>query len=486
MPMERRGQQKVDQFKLSPTAPANGPYKGYEKIDWINSRSERLREAKFCSLMHHFNTPNLTQAFRSLQNNAAPGIDQVTRDSYRRDLIHNLENLREEIRRGGWRPRPSREVLIPKAQGGFRPLAVGCLEDKIVQQLAAKILEVLFEPEFHRSSYGFRYGKSAHMAVAKVYKAVEQRRNNCVVVKMDIEKYFNSIPHDKLMECIEKKVSDQRFLRLVRRMLRNSILTSDDKLARNVQGTPQGSPISPVLANIYLHYMLDEWFVGNFAEKAEIVRYADDAVFVFRDEETAIDFKERLKSHLENDAGLRLNADKSGLLRFDSKSKEGVFSFLGFSFYWGKKPLRPKYLRVKTDSKSLRKGVQAFKAWIKKSRSRLPMAQLWEQTARRLIGHYNYFGVSFNRGHLYRYYNRCIRELYKWVNRRSQKRSYTWSAFQQRLEHWPLPLPTKWEKLVTITNGLGIELKHQLKSRMRKLRTYRSERSYGGQPPLFT
>jgi RNA-directed DNA polymerase len=484
--MERRGQQKVDQFRLSPAAPANGPYKGYEKIDWINSRSERSREAKFCSLMHHFSPHNLKQAFRDLQNNAAPGIDQVTKDSYRRDLVHNLENLREEIRRGGWRPRPSREVLIPKAQGGFRPLAVGCLEDKIVQQLAAKILEALFEPEFHQSSYGFRFGKSAHMAVAKVYRAVSQRPNNCVVVEMDIEKYFNSIPHDKLMACVEKKISDQRFLRLVRRMLRNSILTSDDKIARNVQGTPQGSPISPVLANIYLHYMLDEWFSKNFAEKAEIVRYADDAVFVFTDKGTALEFKERLKSHLENEAGLRLNDDKSDILRFDSKTRAGVFCFLGFRFHWSKKPLKPKYLRVMTDPRSLRKGVQTFKVWIKQSRSRLPLAQLWEQAAAKLTGHYNYFGVSFNRGPLFRYYNLCIRELYKWINRRSQKRSYTWGAFLQRLRYKPLPLPTKGERLLKITNGLGIVLKHQLKSRMRKLRTYGSERSYGRQLPLFT
>ena len=232
----------MDRFKLQPQPCLDGSLKGYYRLDWINSVAMRDPARVFDNIIHHVNDDNLIQAFRGLDGSKAVGIDQVTKSEYGRNLRANIEALSSEIRRGGWRPQPSREVLIPKPSGGTRPLAIGCLEDKIVQALTAKILEAIYEPRFHRHSYGFRPKRSAHQALGRVYSAINKRGKHTVVVEMDIEKFFNHIDHDKLMNIIEERISDQHFLRLIRRMLRNSILSKDGNLIDNTTGTPQGSP----------------------------------------------------------------------------------------------------------------------------------------------------------------------------------------------------------------------------------------------------
>ena len=188
----------------------------------------------------------------------------------------------------------------------MRPLAIGCLEDKIVQGLVAKILEAVYEPRFHRESYGFRPRRSAHQALGSVYGEINKRGKYTVVVEMDIEKFFNNINHDKMMNFLEERISDKAFLRLVRRMLRNSILSEDGNIINNTTGTPQGSPVSPILANIYLHHVLDEWFDKNYIGCAYMVRYADDAVFIFGDVKIAEKFKAELAQRFA-EYGLKLN-----------------------------------------------------------------------------------------------------------------------------------------------------------------------------------
>jgi RNA-directed DNA polymerase len=486
MRMEPRETRRVNRFKLTPEACAAGPFKGYIGLERINSAAARGTTDKFTHLMHHLNEFNLRQAFRQLDGAKASGIDQVTKHEYGKNLSVNIEGLESEIQHGGWRPKPSREKLIPKPTGGMRPLAIGCLEDKIVQNLCAKILEAIYEPIFHTHSYGFRAGKSAHGAIARLHQEIRLRKETCVVVEMDIEKFFNKIDHDKLMELIKLRITDPSFLRLTRRMLRNSILSEDGRIRENEEGTPQGSPISPILANIYLHYILDQWFQEKWASKGQMIRYADDAVFVFSEEEDATNFRLSLEARLWNEGSIKLNAEKSGLVKFNERSPEGDISFLGFIFYWGRTKTFTKTLKVKTSPRKLASAIQRFKEWIKSERHRHRTAKLWELAAAKFRGHFNYFGVTFNEEKLSHYYYACMRELYKWLNRRSQKRSYTWESFLQRLKFNPLPKPTKGTSLINITNGLGTKLKHKPKSRMRKLRTYGSVRSRGWQQPLFT
>ena len=245
MSMEQRESRSVNQFRLKPPPCADGAFKGYYRLDWIGSVAARDHDVVFKNLIHHVNEDNLVQAFRGLDGSKAVGIDQVSKGMYGKNLRSNIAKLQDEIERGGWRPRPSREVMIPKPSGGFRPLAIGCLEDKIVQTLTAKILEAIYEPRFHRQSFGFRPGRNAHQALSRVYSAINKHGKHTVIVEMDIEKFFNKINHEKLMSFLELRIADQNFLRLIRRLLRNSILTEDGNTIDNTTGTPQGSPVTP-------------------------------------------------------------------------------------------------------------------------------------------------------------------------------------------------------------------------------------------------
>jgi group II intron reverse transcriptase/maturase len=428
------------------------------------------------SLFHHFSVDNLRRAFRELDGSRASGIDGVTKQQYHVKLESNLRALHHTIRCGGWRPRPSREVLIPKPQGGTRPLAVGCLEDKIVQTLTARILEAIYEPLFHRHSYGFRRGKSPHQALGRLYSVIKSRRQKCVVVEMDIEKFFNSVDHEWLMQKLKMKIADEHFLRLIARMLRGSVLHEDGSLDETERGTPQGSPVSPMLANICLHHLLDGWFDAEYAGQGEFVRYADDAVFVFTDEETARSFQTALQLRLR-EAGLSLNLAKSAIVPFSALAPKGVVSFLGFDFYWGKNKQGGRLLKLKTAAKRLHRSMQSFTDWVKATRHKKPLKQLWADARARLSGHFNYFGVCFNEAKLAYFRFVCIGSLFKWLNRRSQKRSFTWAQYERKLHFNPLPLPPRGDELIDITSEHRTVRKHQPKSRMRENRTSGSERS---------
>ncbi len=482
--MERSGRRSVSQFKLKPQACADGLFKGYYKLDWINSVAMRDKAQVFRNLIHHMNEDNLIQAFRGLDGSKAVGIDHVTKSKYSQNLRANIESLAEEICKGGWRPRPTREVLIPKPSGGKRPLAIGCLEDKIVQTLVAKILEAIYEPRFHRHSYGFRANRSAHQALGCVHSAITKRGKYSVVVEMDIEKFFNHVNHDKLMSFLKERISDEHFLRLIHRMLRNSILSEDGTLIDNTTGTPQGSPVSPVLANIYLHHVLDEWFDANYIGKGEIVRFADDAVFIFDDLKVADNFRTALVERF-TEYGLKINEDKSAVVEFGPKN-EGIIGFVGFILYWGKTRLTKITLKVQTAPERLKRALQNFKIWIKEVRNRFPTKELWSRITAKLRGHYNYYAVSFNSKWVAKFYFECIGLVFKWLNRRSQKISFSWEQFKRKLMFNPLPKPPLGYELVDITSEYGTKLKHKTKSRVRKLRTHGSARSNGRQRPLFT
>lgn len=440
----------MTQDSLTPQVCEDGPFRGYVKLHWIRAAAERRRQEKVGSLCHHLNTDNLRRAFRELDGSRACGVDGVTKQQYQVKLESNLRALHHTIRCGGWRPRPSREVLIPKPQGGTRPLAVGCLEDKIVQTLTARILEAIYEPSFHRHSYGFRRGKSAHQALGRLYSVINARRQKCVVVEMDIEKFFNAVSHEWLLQKLKLKIADEHFLRHIGRLLRGSILHEDGTLAETERGTPQGSPVSPMLANICLHHLLDEWFDAEYAGRGEFVRYADDAVFVFTDEETARSFQQALQGRLR-EAGLSLNLAKSAIVPFTAKAPKGFVSFLGFDFFWGRNAKGERLLKIKTAAKRLHRSMKSFTDWVKEVRCRKPLKQLWVDAAARLRGHFQYFGVQFNESRLEHFRFVCIGSLFKWLNRRSQKRSFDWERFQRKLYFNPLPLTPRGDTLIDIT-----------------------------------
>ena len=474
MPMERRARRIVNQSVKAPEICPDGSLKGYARLHWIHTAVQKKRDEKMRNLMHHLNANNLRRAFQTLDGSKATGIDHVTKSEYQQNLEQNLQALEQALHGGGWRPKPAREVLIPKPQGGTRPLAIGCLEDKIVQTVAARILEAIYEPTFHRHSYGFRHGKSAHQALGRAHETIRKRKDSCVVVEMDIEKFFDSVNHDWLVGTLEERIGDPHFMRLIRRLLRNSTLHADGTMAEKQTGTPQGSPASPVLANICLHVLLDEWFTKNWASKGEFIRYADDART----------FQEALVVRMA-EAGLKLNLDKTRVVPFSANAPKGTVSLLGFEMYWGKKPGVGKLLKIKTIPKRLARAAQNFNEWIKGIRNRKTIDTIWNEAAVKLTGHYGYYGVRYNEAKLAHFYWSCVGAMFRWLNRRSQKRSFTWERFKRRLSFSPLPRPPRGPELIDISSEHGAVRKHKTKSRMPKLGTYGSVRS-AGLKPAFT
>lgn len=288
------------------------------------------KDTVFNNLLTHINVETLLEAYRVLDGNKALGIDGISKKEYGKELEENIDDLVKRIHNGSYKPQDKREVLIPKANGKVRPIAISCFEDKLVEQVIGKILECVYEPIFIRNSFGFRPNKSAHNAIKAVYCSLKDNRRPHVI-EIDFASFFNTIPHRKLIKIIGKRISDTRFNGLIGRFLKVGILDELGNTKEPDTGTPQGSIMSPVLANLYLHEVLDEWFMKNYASYNDIiVRYADDAVFLFKSEEKAKKFVEDLSGRVGM-YGLSLNKDKTKLISFE-KTGHASFDFLGFTF----------------------------------------------------------------------------------------------------------------------------------------------------------
>lgn len=406
----------------------------------------RKENIVFNNLLCHFNIENFREAFDTLDGKKAVGIDGISKEIYGKNLEENLKGLVRRIHIGSYKPQNKKEVLIPKTNGKTRPISISCFEDKLVEWITGKILECIYEPIFIRNSFGFRPNKSAKGAIKAVYYSSKgNRRPN--VVEIDFSSFFNSIPHKKLMKILGKRISDNRLKGLIGRFLKIGVLEQSGILKLSEVGTPQGSVMSPILANIYLHYVLDEWFIKNFASYSNIiVRYADDAVFFFRKKEEADKFVKELFDRV-TEFGLSLNEEKTKTVNFD-KNENNSFDFLGFTFYWARKyGCSKKVLKLKTRKETLIRKINEFYKWIKDIRSKMKTKDIWEKTKAKLIGHYNYYGYYLNRSKLNHYYWSVIKSLFKWLNRRSQKKSFTWEAFKRKLEYNPLPKIPKVNKL---------------------------------------
>jgi RNA-directed DNA polymerase len=457
---ERRGQQSSTSVKG--ILPANS-HSGHGGDQWKDGTSYlnrwqriSLRAQKktsvFNNLLLHVNEESLTEAFQALDGSKALGVDKVSKSKYEQDLEKNISDLAKRVRQGGYKPQAKREVLIPKAGGKTRPLAIACFEDKMVDWVVAKILTQVFEPTFIRNSFGFRPNKSAHQAIEACYNSLAKNKRP-FVVEIDFSNFFNTIPHKQLMSIIGKRVGDVKFKGLIRRFLKGPTIKQDGSLEKSVVGTPQGGLMSPILANIYLNEVVDQWFLKNFAGPDKvIVRYADDAVFFFRKEEDATSFLSEFKERVEN-FGLTVNDEKSKSINFKKSSKED-FNFLGFTFYWGPQGKR-RILKVKTEKTKLIKAIREFYDWIKQSRNKMKHSALWEMAKVKIQGHYNYFGFWMNRRKLLHFYRSAVKSLFKWLNRRSQMRSYGWPGFLERLKQMPLGRPSSPTELKNLGRSFG-------------------------------
>lgn len=414
------------------------------KLALISRLSADHPEMVFNQLMHHFNKENLLSWYRSLDGKAAVGIDGMTKETYGENLEENLEALLKKLKTMSYIPGAVRQIMIPKEgkKGATRPLGIGNFEDKIVQKGVQKILEAVYDPLFWNSSYGFRPGLGCHDAVKALRRHLY---SNTVrkVIDLDLSNYFGTIDHERLMEQLSGKIKDRRFLRYIRRMLKAGVL-SDGELTVSDEGVPQGSVCSPVLANIYAHYALDDWInrtaKNHCKGRVEIFRYADDAVICCENDRDAERIRASLPKRLSK-FKLRLNEDKTKTIVFNRFEKENSksFDFLGFTLYLGLTKSGTVVPKLKSCGKKIRSKLTKVNLWCKENRNTSPLMELWQTFCRKLRGHVQYYGVSFNIKAVQGFILKSVRIFFRWINRRSQRKSMTYEQFSQFLQKFPPP-----------------------------------------------
>jgi group II intron reverse transcriptase/maturase len=436
------------------SAQATSPVRTTE-TDWqtflraIAEKAHTNKQHRFGDLYRRLNRDVLRLSFFRLRKDAASGVDGVTFQEYERNLENNLADLAGRLKRKAYRARLVRRKYIPKGNGKLRPLGIPVLEDKLLQMAVTQILLAIYEVDFLPCSYGYRPGVSAHDAIKALSNEL-QFGGYHFVVEADIKGFFDNIQWEWLERMLAQRIVDGAFLNLIRKWLRAGILEEDGKVIHPQTGTPQGGVVSPVLANIYLHYALDLWFERVVRPqqqgRCELIRYADDFVACFEYRHEAEAFEKGLKERLAK-FGLEVAADKTKTLRFGRNGgpHNGRFDFLGFEFYW--EPDRQGQPRVKrrTATKKWRAGIQRMTAWVKTHRHQ-KLGRTLKTLKAKLQGTWNYYGLIGNYRRMQLFYNATCRTLHKWLNRRSQRQSVTWPAFNRMLAHFQVPRPRIVEK----------------------------------------
>jgi RNA-directed DNA polymerase len=425
--------------------------KTWAKLSLISGHARRDRAFKFTSLAHLLDVEYLRDCYHSLNRNKAVGIDSVSWQEYGIKLDENLAQLVSRLKRKKYKPLPARRVYIPKDDKDTRPLGIPALENKIVERGITWILESIYEQDFLNCSYGFRPKRNCHQALKQLNDLIMFQPVNHVV-EADIKGFFDTVDHGKLMDFIRIRIADSALLKLIESFLKAGYI-DDGQLVRSDTGTPQGSIVSPMLANIFLHYVLDEWFETTVKSHArgycELVRYADDFVCVVRFADDA----ERIEQALKNrfcKYGLEIHPTKSRNITFgrferDNAKKQNrkpnTFDFLGFTHYGGTSRRGSFKVGRKTSRKKFSAKCREMNDWLRSIRNLVRTKDWWKILAAKLRGHFQYYGVSENYASISKFYTLTIKMVRKWLNRRSQKRKMSWEKFKKYLEHYPLPLP---------------------------------------------
>jgi RNA-directed DNA polymerase len=426
------------------------------KLERIAKLAREMPQTALTTLAHNIDIDWLHEAYRRTRKNGATGVDRQTAEEYAGNLEVNLRSLLERAQSGSYVAPPVRRIHIPKGDGSqTRPIGIPTFEDKVLQRAVAMVLEAIYEQSFLVCSYGFRPGRSAHQALRLVQSQTVKMAGRWVL-EIDIRRFFDTLDHGQLRDIVRKRVRDGVLLRLISKWL-NAGVMEDGAIVYPEAGTPQGGVISPLLANIYLHEVLDEWFVRQVAPRlvgrAVLVRYADDVVIIFGNEQDARRVFDVLPKRFEK-YGLTLHPEKTRLVDFrrpdrralpspdngDVRSRPGTFDLLGFTHYWAKSRKGYWVVKQKTAADRLRRALKRIADWCRLHRHE-PVRDQWKALKRKLLGHFGYFGITGNYPALHNFSVRVAGAWRKWLSRRSQRAWISREKMKRLLERYPLPQP---------------------------------------------
>ena len=423
--------------KETPTGRAGSEQSVQTTLERIAAKARREKKYRFRNLYTLLNEKILLDSWYKLNRKSASGIDDVSWREYDSNLHENIRNLTERLKQKRYRAKLVRRHYIPKGDGKVRPLGIPAIEDKLVQHAAARILQNIFEADFQPSSYGYRPGLGAKDAIKALDKELFHGRYN-YVVEADIKGFFENIEYEWMVRMLKERIDDEAFIRLIWKWLKAGVLDTDGKVLHPATGVPQGGIISPILSNIYMHYVLNLWFEkvikNRCSLRSYLCVYADDFVCAFESKIDAQTFYNELGLRLAK-FGLELSEEKTNIILFSRKSKDrnGTFDFLGFEFRWAISRKGNTCLKTQTSRKKLRNSVSNFTEWCKKNRH-LRLSVLMNQLKDKLRGYLNYYGIKGNMSRVGEFLYRARGILFKWLNRRSQRNSFTQEGFRCMLE----------------------------------------------------
>jgi RNA-directed DNA polymerase len=411
----------------------------------IAKRAKEDPKHRFGNLYSLLNEKNLMESFPQLNRKAAPGVDGVDWKAYEADLEENVSQLATALKEKRYKAKLVRRRNIPKPGGKQRPLGIPVIGDKLVQSAAAQILSAIYEQDFLPCSHGYRRCKGPQRAALELSQKLHRGRYRWVV-DADIKGFFDHIDHEWLLKMLEQRINDRAFIGLIRKWLKAGILEEDGQVIFPVTGTPQGGVVSAVLANIYLHYVLDLWFERIVKPRCSgdvmLMRFADDFVCCFQYREDERRFSKDLGMRLGK-FKLELSVEKTKVIRFTRFETENnnSFTFLGFEYRWGLSRAGKPLMTMRTARSKFRAALAAIVDWIKKDRSKLGTAALFATLKQKLQGHFNYYGVSGNCEMLRKFRWHACQIVFKWLNRRTQKKSCNWTGFREMLSFFKIPTP---------------------------------------------